>query len=181
MTTSRTTERLSATPSTVTDRLESLYRAHSLELSLWLGAHVPAYNVEDASQAVWERILTKYETHFDGENFRAWMFAVARNYLIDQSRRRTEAPWSEELDPTPPTEFGPLDILIDKEFRARLAACISALGHPREAIVRARMHGEDYAECAKALKLKIQQARQLFFKSKELLRNCMRSSCTRSA
>lgn len=162
--------------------LESLYHGHCHELNLWLGARVPPSNVEDASQAVWERIISSYDTHFDGANFRAWMFRIARNYLIDMNRRRrTLAAFDEDsFTPSAPGNTDPVDILIDEEYRERLAACIQGLGYPRKAIVQARIAGDGYKACAAALKITVQQARQHFFKAKKLLETCMHSHCART-
>lgn len=159
--------------------IEALYHDHERRLRLWLESRVLPSTVDDVSQAVWERVVAKYQTHFDGGNFRAWIFQIARNYLVDLNRRRRE---SSPLDEEPPAPTdSPIDILIQEEYRQRLTACMQTLGHPRKAVVESRLAGVGYEDCAAALKLSIQQARQHFFAAKEKLRACMSSRMKETA
>lgn len=158
--------------------LDSLYRDHARPLKLWLATRVPHSNVEDASQAVWSRVAEHYATKFDGVHFRAWLFQIARNYLIDESRRRRLMPVPDETEMVRPDQRArePYEILIEREYRSRLAACIERLGEPRKAIVKARAAGLDYDEFVAEMNLSNQQASQHFFAAKRLLRACLESS-----
>jgi RNA polymerase sigma-70 factor (ECF subfamily) len=158
--------------------VDSLYRDHARPLQLWLATRVPHSNVEDASQAVWSRVVEHYATKFDGGNFRAWMFQIARNYLVDESRRRKLMPVPDETEMLRPDQRArePYEILIDREYRSRLAACIERLGEPRKAIVKARAEGLDYDEFVAKMNLSNQQASQHLFAAKKLLRACLESS-----
>jgi RNA polymerase sigma factor (sigma-70 family) len=162
-----------------TPTVDSLYRDHARPLQLWLATRVPRSNVDDASQAVWSRVVEHYATKFDGGNFRAWLFQIARNYLVDESRRRrlTPAPVATEGEGPAPGGLEPYEILIDRERRSHLAACIEELGEPQKAIVKARVAGMDYDEFAATMNLSNQQASQYFFKAKIQLRECL-ESCT---
>jgi RNA polymerase sigma-70 factor (ECF subfamily) len=161
-----------------TPNVDSLYRDHARPLQLWLATRVPHSNVEDASQAVWSRVVEHYATKFDGGNFRAWMFQIARNYLVDESRRRKLMPVPDETEMLRPDQRArePYEILIDREYRSRLAACIERLGEPRKAIVKARAEGLDYDEFVAKMNLSNQQASQHLFAAKKLLRACLESS-----
>jgi RNA polymerase sigma factor (sigma-70 family) len=158
--------------------IDSLYRDHARPLHLWLASRVPRSNVDDASQAVWSRVVEHYATRFDGGNFRAWLFQIARNYLVDESRRRrlTPAPVATEGEGPAPGGLEPYEILIDRERRNHLAACIEKLGEPRKAIVKARVSGMDYDEFVAEINLSKQQAFQHFFAAKKLLRACLETS-----
>lgn len=161
-----------------TPNVDSLYRDHARPLQLWLATRVPPSNVDDASQAVWSRVVEHYEEKFDGGNFRAWMFQIARNYLVDESRRRKLMPVPDETEMVRPDRRArePYEILIDREYRSRLAACIERLGELRKAIVKARAEGLDYDEFVAEMNLSNQQASQHFFAAKKLLRTCLESS-----
>jgi RNA polymerase sigma-70 factor (ECF subfamily) len=161
-----------------TPNVDSLYRDHARQLQLWLATRVPHSNVEDASQAVWSRVAEHYATKFDGGNFRAWLFQIARNYLVDESRRRRLMPVPDETEMVRPDQRArePYEILIDREHRSRLAACIERLGEPRKAIVKARAAGLEYDEFVAEMNLSNQQASQHFFAAKKLLRACLESS-----
>jgi RNA polymerase sigma-70 factor (ECF subfamily) len=159
--------------------VDALVREHSQPLRLWLSSRVPRHELDNASQEVWLRVSKYYEVKFDGNNFRAWLFQIARNYLIDASRRRRLTPVPDETELVRPDQRTrePYEILIDRERRSHLAACIERLGEPRKAIVKARAAGLGYDEFAAELNLSNQQASQYFFKARTQLRECL-ESCT---
>jgi RNA polymerase sigma factor (sigma-70 family) len=158
--------------------VEALVREHSQPLSLWLGSRLPRNDIENASQEVWLRVAKHYDTKFDGINFRAWLFQIARNYLIDESRRHKVLPLAaDDGDVRPdPRAAEPCQILIDRDFRRRFAACIDKLGEPRRGIVKAKAAGLGYDEFIVGTKMTKQQASQHFFAAKKLLRACMETS-----
>ena len=158
--------------------VDSLIREHSQRLRLWLASRVQRNDLDNASQEVWLRVSKHYEDKFDGDNFRAWLFQIARNYLVDDSRRRRLTPIPDETEMVRPDQRArePYEILIDRERRSHLAACIEKLGELRKAIVKARVAGMDYEEFVAEMNLSNQQASQHFFAAKKLLRACLESS-----
>jgi len=158
--------------------VDALVLEHSQPLRLWLASRVPRNDLDNASQEVWLRVSKHYVDGFDGNNFRAWLFQIARNYLVDGSRRRRLTPVPDESEMVRPDQRArePYEILIDRERRSHLAACIEKLGEPRKAIVKARAAGMDYDEFAAEMNLSNQQASQYFFKAKQQLRECLESS-----
>jgi len=158
--------------------VDALVVEHSQPLRLWLASRVPRNDLDNASQEVWLRVSKHYDDRFDGGNFRAWLFQIARNYLVDESRRRRLMPVPDETEMVRPDQRArePYEILIDREHRSRLAACIERLGEPRKAIVKARAAGLDYDEFVAEMNLSNQQASQHFFAAKKLLRACLESS-----
>jgi RNA polymerase sigma-70 factor (ECF subfamily) len=158
--------------------VDALVREHSQPLRLWLAPRVARNELDNASQEVWLRVSKHYDDRFDGDNFRAWLFQIARNYLIDESRRRRLTPVPDETKMVRPDQRArePHEILIDLERRSHLAACIEKLGEPRKTIVKARAAGMDYEEFVAEVNLSNQQASQHFFAAKKLLRACLESS-----
>ena len=157
--------------------VETLYRDYAKPLRLWLACRVPRNDLDDASQAVWSRVTEHYTDKFDGNNFRAWLFRIAKNYLIDESRRDRPMPGTDEDESFRAAGGGyePCEILINREYRSRFTACIEKLEEPRKAIVRARLAGMDYDEFVATMNLSKQQAFQYFFAAKKQLQACMGS------
>lgn len=157
--------------------VDALYRDHARPLQFWLAARVGRCNVDDASQAVWSRVVEHFPTKFDGGNFRAWLFQIARNYLVDDFRRKKlmPVPDEKELERQDVRLDEPCEILINREHRRRFAACIERLGEPRKTIVKARAAGLAYDDFVAEIDLSNQQASQHFFAAKKLLRACLES------
>lgn len=158
--------------------VDALVREHFAPLRLWLASRVPRHDLDNASQEVWLRVSKHYDAKFDGSNFRAWLFQIARNYLVDESRRRRLTPVPDENEMVRPDQRArePYEILIDRERRCRLATCIEKLKEPRKAIVKARAAGMGYDDFVATLSLSSEQASQHFFAAKKILRVCMESS-----
>lgn len=163
--------------------VDALFSEHCQPLRLWLALRVPRNELDNASQEVWLRVSKHYDDKFDGNNFRAWLFQIARNYLIDESRRRRLTPVSDDTEMLRQDQRArePYEILIDRERRSHLAACIEKLGELRKAIVKARVAGMDYEEFVAEMNLSNQQASQHFFAAKKLLRACLESSTAEAA
>lgn len=158
--------------------VDALYFEHSMPLHLWLSGRLPESHVDDVSQEVWTRIAAFYESHFDGENFRAWMFQIARNCITDFIRKKKREFPSLDEDGMPPIAGGdeePGNTAISRERRRCLAQCIATLGQPRRAIIEARLAGGAYDEFAPELKLTTQQAHSHFFAAKKMLLACMKT------
>jgi RNA polymerase sigma factor (sigma-70 family) len=155
----------------------ALYRDHERQLRLWLRNKVRDSAVDDVSQEVWLRISRAYREQFDGRNFRAWMFHIAKNCVVNFHRKRRDmASFDEDGAPMQDVrDEEAIEILIDRERRHRLMDCMARLGHPRRAIVESRLAGSDYEECAAALGVTKQEAYSHFFAAKNLLRACVRS------
>lgn len=158
--------------------VDSLYFEHSTPLHLWLSGRLPPSHVDDVSQEVWTRIAAFYQSHFDGENFRAWMFQIARNCVTDFIRKKKKEFPSLDEEGMPPitgVNEDPGSTAIQRERRRCLAECIATLGQPRRAIIEARLAGGTYDEFAPELKLTTQQAHSHFFAAKKLLLACMKT------
>lgn len=158
--------------------VDSLYFEHSTPLHLWLSGRLPPSYVDDVSQEVWTRIAAYHRSHFDGGNFRAWMFEIARNCVTDFIRKKKKELPSLDEDGMPHIDDraeDPGSIAIRRERRRCLAECIATLGQPRRAIIEARLAGGTYDEFAPELKLTTQQAHSHFFAAKKLLLACMKT------
>src|SRR5262249_13209219 len=60
-----------------------LYERHAPKLLAFLAARAPRSDLEDFHQAIWARVWQHLPDSFKGDNFRAWLYKIAHNYLID--------------------------------------------------------------------------------------------------
>src|SRR5262245_41296296 len=70
-----------------TDSFEELYSRHSRWLLSYLAVRVDRSDLDDINQVVWQRVWERIEQGFRGGKFQVWLFFIARNHLIDLSRR----------------------------------------------------------------------------------------------
>jgi RNA polymerase sigma factor (sigma-70 family) len=159
--------------------VNTLYEEHAPRLLSWLSGRVPRSRVEDLHQEVWLRVVRAYETQFDGENFRAWLFTIARNLIFDGAGN---AAWGNtchlEDMPTLPHDrkvLEPPAIVADMERRQVLADCISQLGEPQRSIVALRMAGEDYRTIEFTISVTAARATAHFHAAKKLLKTCVQT------
>ena len=69
-----------------------LYNRHYTLLRAFIAARAGRSDADDIAQEVWQRVWQHLPTRFRGGNFRAWVHEIARNYLIDCSRRQKTRP-----------------------------------------------------------------------------------------
>jgi RNA polymerase sigma-70 factor (ECF subfamily) len=160
---------------------DELYALHARPLAAWLSSRVAPSDRDDVLNDIWTRIWEKLPAQFAGGNFRAWLFTVARNHLIDQSRRRNaRRPFgyggaAEDPDPAAGDPLGeePWEILADEERGLLLRDCLEKLDDGRRRVFVGRLGGEDYAAIAEGLGISTAQAQNWLFAAKRLLRTCL--------
>ena len=77
-----------------------LYDRHAPSLFAFLAARVRRSQVDDVHQVIWQRLWEiLLRQPFEG-HFRGWLFKIARNYLIDLSRKHVTEPLAEGADVT---------------------------------------------------------------------------------
>lgn len=123
------------------DAFVMLYEFHNPALLRFLGARVHGrLSCEDIGADVWVKILSRAH-QFDGGNFRAWMFTIARTTLIDAVRTHQRERASSSVDDADVAATDPsAEALIREEELAALQDCIQNVGGPFiEAIVRTKL------------------------------------------
>lgn len=153
---------------------EVLYARHAGKMLSFLAARVRRSDVDDVHQAVWERVWQYLPDRFTGGNFRAWLHRIARNYIIDRSRRRTADQLEEESRFSDPRTTRPDDALVETERMQALEGCLQKLDNLSAALVRARLGGEDYSTLCERLELASARAHKLFHQAKVQLANCVK-------
>lgn len=158
-----------------------LHDAFGRQVAAWLSARVSRSDLEEVHQEVWLRAWDKLPTQFTGGNFRAWLFTIARNHLVDAARRRkTRRDFgyggaAEEPDAAPVDPDGeePWEILAAEERGRRLRGCLDKLDSGRRRVFVGRLGGEEYDAIAAALGISTAQAQSWLFVAKRLLRECL--------
>ena len=98
-------------------------------------------DAEDATSVIFTRALAampRYRSE-DG-SFAAWLFTIAHNVVIDQSRsatRRSRIPWRREVD----ASRGPEESAVAAEAAAELQAMLKTLPANQAEVVQLRLSG----------------------------------------
>lgn len=150
-----------------------LYSRHARRLLAFLASRTPRSDLDDVSQEVWQRVWLNLPTQFHGGNFRAWLHQIARNHLIDRSRRKRPDALNEEIQYTDPNSPRPDDVLLDAERAAVLENCLQRLGDKMEAVVRARLTGDEYDDICTRYSINPGQIYKLFHQAKAQLTTCV--------
>jgi len=159
----------------------ALYEEHGRMLRAWLATRVARSDLEDIHQEIWSRAWEKLPTQFTGGSFRGWLFTIARNHIVDASRRRRVRRTTDfggtddgpEMLPPDPDADEPVQIVIDRERGIRLHGCLEKLDVGRRRVIVGRLRNEEYTAIAGELGISTAQAQSWLFVAKKLLRECL--------
>jgi RNA polymerase sigma-70 factor (ECF subfamily) len=152
---------------------EQLYARHARRLLAFLSTRVSRDDVEDVHQAVWERVWRHLPGGFHGGNFRAWLYQIARNYLVDLRRRKMPQTSAPDVLAVPTKEASVETLISEREQMAILKRCIEHLNEEAANLVRARLSGESYDDICRRTGWKIERAHKLFHQAKDQLQSCI--------
>jgi RNA polymerase sigma-70 factor, ECF subfamily len=155
------------------DAFGQLYQRHARRLLAFLAARVPRCDLNDLHQEVWLRAWRHLPSGFHGGNVRAWLHQIARNGLIDRSRRRRAEPLPDELSLLDPRGEQPGDLMQERERLAVLKRCLERLDEVEAYVVRSRLTGEGYPAICARLGLTPARAHKLFHRAKDQLQTCV--------
>jgi RNA polymerase sigma-70 factor (ECF subfamily) len=130
------------------DRLIELYQHRLLRYLLFLTGKREV--AEDLFQETWMRVLLRGAQYNGKARFDTWLFTIARNLVIDLSRKRTMASLDEMSDTSEDgrafeiaTEGpSPLEQFQIRENRAEVAAVLLKLGANYREVLVLRFHEE---------------------------------------
>ena len=155
-----------------------LYQRHSEQLRWFLAGRTRRENVEEFHQEVWTRVWLRLPNGYKADNFRAWLFRTARNYMIDHSRKKR----SEALPPDISNQAAdrqPTDQqLLDAEEAELLAECLEILDSIKGSLIRGRLAGHSYDQLCQELGINTARAHKLFFQAKNQLTDCVQQKLT---
>lgn len=161
---------------------QALVERHHRSLYVFVRANSGVTTADDLTQEIWLRVWQALGVpdRFDGQNFRAWVFTIARNQMIDASRRRELR--STPIDPTgdvpaiepaDPSLMAPEDAERRAAFQTTLAHCIEGLELAERQVVVARLEGARPSDIAARANVKPERVHKLFHQAKAKLRACV--------
>jgi len=159
------------------DACQQLYQRYAHLLLAFLASRVPRSDLADVHHDIWVRVWERAPSQFDGQHFRGWLYKVARNHLVDRSRRR-QPELAEAPDAWAAAEPEPVEVLLDQERRQLLERCLGRLTGELAELVRGRLAGESYPELSERLKIPPARAHRLFHTAKDQLQSCIERSGT---
>jgi RNA polymerase sigma-70 factor (ECF subfamily) len=146
---------------------------------------------EDLFQEVWMRVLVR-GAQFNGKaRFDTWLFAIARNLVIDQRRKRTVASLDElfegESEDDKPKSFEvagneqtPFDRFVNLEDRERIAAALLEMDTPYREVLVLRFH-EDMSldEIAKVTRTPLSTVKSRLYRGLSIIKPKLEASAER--
>jgi len=147
--------RLRSGDTTAGNLLDQLYRRPLIRFCAGYLRNQQA--AEDAVQEVFCRVLRASEVP---DNFRAWLYRIARNYCVGVLRGQRGARQPQVL--APPSHLadaitGQLSRLVKQELRARMAQVVAALPEEQREVLMLR-HGDGLSRAEIAYVLDISEA-----------------------
>lgn len=130
---------------------------------------------QDLSQDVWHRVWRVIPTAFKGGQFRSWLYEIARNRVIDETRKRRTQSLPEEFDPVQKTDNS---AEVNQERMVAFRDCFSGLDQERQQVVKLRLEGRSHDEISAELGINSNTAMTRFHRAKQDLADCMQSKLT---
>ncbi|MCC7424615.1 MAG: RNA polymerase sigma factor [Planctomycetaceae bacterium] len=157
-----------------TRSFDELYRRYARWLLSYLVSRVKKCDLEDVAQVIWQRVWERAETSFRGGRFQVWLFFIAKNYLIDRSRRAkvdllssADSTLADKRDTRP--EAG----MEEAERNQQLASGLERLPKQTAEIVTRRLDGESYEEICRKLSIPKSRAYKLLQQARQALTDWM--------
>jgi RNA polymerase sigma factor (sigma-70 family) len=152
---------------------EQLYSRHAKLTLAFLASRVRRGDLDDAHQTVWQRVWQFLPSQFHGGSFRAWLHQIARNYVIDLSRRRQTGLFDDKREYSDVRATRPIDVLLEEERTLILKRCLEQLTDEMSELVRARLGGESYEQFCSRSQMPPARAHKLFHQAKQQLSTCV--------
>jgi RNA polymerase sigma factor (sigma-70 family) len=130
----------------------------------------------DLSQDVWHRVWRVLPTSFKGGQFRSWLYEIARNRVIDESRKRRAQSLPEEFDPEQREDNNNAE--VNGERLSAFRDCLGGLDDERRRVVQLRLEGRSHDEIGAELGIPSNTAMTRFHRAKQDLADCMQTKLT---
>ncbi len=133
---------------------QALYERHHGTVFTFLARSLgDRRSAEDLLQETFLRVFARREDYRPTAAFRAWLFAIARNLVIDEFRRRgahPDADLDSPLEELAAPDASPLEQAEGQELARRLQAAVGWLSpSQREVLLLSRFTGLNHEEVAR--------------------------------
>ena len=135
--------------------------------------------VDDLVQQTWTRVWERLDTLENPEQFRSWLYSIARHAAIDGSiadrRRRTRfTPLEGQAPPPDQRQSEPVASAARRELQATLIGAVQALpALYREPFVLRHLEDWSYAEIGRVLGLSVETVETRLVRARRLLRESL--------
>ncbi len=150
-----------------------LFDRHARKLLAFLASRARRSDLDDVHQEIWQRVWQSLPTSFKGGSFRAWLHQIARNHLIDVSRRKKADQLGEEVQFSDPNSRPPDELMLEAERMQILQGCLQRLGEKLAGLVKARLNGDEYDAICEQLHIAPSQVYKLYHQAKSQLATCV--------
>jgi RNA polymerase sigma-70 factor (ECF subfamily) len=166
-------------PADAEEAFRVLHQRYNRLLTLYFGARTSPSQDDDLAQEVWLRAWNRLGG-FDGRNFRAWLFQIARNLLIDEYRRpvlkTTSLDDGRTTDPDDHRERQAKQQDHIDDLRDVFRRCLERLAPGERQVVEARLAGVSPVAIAEKARVKREKIDKLYSNALKKLRSCAERS-----
>lgn len=124
-------------------------RYHSSVYSYLARVNSDAFLAKDLTQNVFEKMIKYRKSYKEQQNFKAWLFTIARNVNIDHHRRKTYSVPSTDIDIQDVSLNAQQQLEYSENHRKLLTALDLLPEEDRELIVLSKFEKMKYKEIAK--------------------------------
>ena len=143
---------------------------------------------EDIAQNVFIQVHRAAPRYEPTAKFSTWLFTIARNFCLNEIRRRSRHP-ADSLDATHPGDedhpirqvadrrpTGPTDVLLQNELEEKIQEALADLPeNQRTAILLCRQHELSYEDIARVLGCSLSATKSLIHRGRETLKDRLKA------